>query len=413
MNRKEALKILGFSPSDNPSEYEIRKAYRKLALEYHPDKHSSASEDVQKYNEEKFKELGAAYDLLTGKDTEEVTKLTDENLDKINSPEDLKFYLYEAISEGNTAFLKKLFSKFKSSKDGKFGDYINDNIYACPALMLSVLKGGNIKIIKLLLENGANCHVQDEYGDTALHQACSGCYDEVVELLLKHGVNPNIQRKNGDTALFAHIMFGLPRNADSKITELLLKHVADPNIKNNDKDTILSDACFYRNSKVVELLLKYGADPDTNSNSALGWAFYRGYNEIVELLLQYRADPNAILVWACQSGNVDVVELLLKYGADPKRKVDGKSPVESLGHRNRVEIIKLLAQYSGVEKHYLRNRAIEAVVFCCFAAGFTALGVMYSPWCFIPSSNLYNLYMSCCKRYCEGSISHRNKRTFS
>ncbi|WP_410542013.1 DnaJ domain-containing protein [Wolbachia endosymbiont (group A) of Myopa testacea] len=77
MNRKEALKILGFSPSDNPSEYEIRKAYRKLALEYHPNKHSSASENVQKYNEEKFKELGAAYDLLTGKDTEEVTKLTD------------------------------------------------------------------------------------------------------------------------------------------------------------------------------------------------------------------------------------------------------------------------------------------------------------------------------------------------
>ncbi|WP_265032938.1 J domain-containing protein [Wolbachia endosymbiont (group A) of Sicus ferrugineus] len=149
MNRKEALEILGFSEGDNPSEREITVAYRKLALEYHPDKHSGASKDVQKQNEEKFKELGAVYNLFTGKDTEEVTKLTDENLDEINSRADLKFYLYEAISEGNTAFLKKLFSKFKSSKDEKFGDYINDNIYACPALMLSVLKGGNIKIIAL------------------------------------------------------------------------------------------------------------------------------------------------------------------------------------------------------------------------------------------------------------------------
>ncbi len=135
------------------------------------------------------------------------------------------------------------------------------------------------------MENGANCNVQDEYVDTALHQACSGCYDEVVELLLKHGVNPNIQRKNGDTALFAHIMFGLPRNADSKITELLLKHGADPNIKNDNGDSTLNWACYRRNSKVVELLLKYGADPLANSNSALYSAFRKGYNEIIELLL--------------------------------------------------------------------------------------------------------------------------------
>ncbi|WP_353270054.1 hypothetical protein [Wolbachia endosymbiont (group A) of Myopa testacea] len=45
----------------------------------------------------------------------------------------------------------------------------------------------------------------------------------------------------------------------------------------------------------------------------------------------------------------------------------------------------LLAQYSGVDKHYLCNQAIGAVVCCCFAAGFTALGVLYSPWCFIPA----------------------------
>lgn len=239
------------------------------------------------------------------------------------------------------------------------------------------------------MENGANCNVQDEYGDTALHQACSGCYDEVVELLLKHGVNPNIQRKNGDTALFAHIMFGLPRNADSKITELLLKHGADPNIKNDNGDSTLYWACYRRNSKVVELLLKYGADPLANSNSALYSAFLKGYNEIIELLLQYRADPNVILGSACRGGDVDLVELLLKYGADPKGKVydrdtGGLIELTSASFGNS-KVKVLLAQYSGVEKHYLRNRAIETLVFCCFAAGFTALGVMYSPWCFIPA----------------------------
>ncbi|MGL9725393.1 MAG: ankyrin repeat domain-containing protein [Wolbachia sp.] len=73
-------------------------------------------------------------------------------------------------------------------------------------------------------------------------------------------------------------------------------------------------------------------------------------NEIIELLLQYRADPNAILNRACESGDVEIIELLLKYDVDPKGRIDGKSPVESLGQRNRDKIINLLTQYSGVEK---------------------------------------------------------------
>lgn len=347
MNRREALKILGLNA--NPSEREIKTAYRELVVKLHPDKNLDKEQEERKKAEEKCKQLNVAYEFLTGKSAKEAMVTHDEDLDEVSSTNDLLVLLRMAIIDQDLNFLKRILSKFKSDKDEKFGDYINDNsVYVHPALICAVIKGGNIEIIKLLLKHGANYNIQDKYGDTALHYACRrGGYSKIVELLLKCG--------------------------------------ADPNIKNNDKDTILSDACFYRNSKAVELLLKYGTDPAANSNSALSWAFYCKYNEIIELLLQYRADPNAILVWACQSGDVDLVELLLKYGADPKRKVDGKSPVEFLGHRNRVEIIKLLAQYSGVEKHYLRNRAIEALVFCCFAAGFTALGVMYSPWCFIPA----------------------------
>jgi len=43
----------------NASEDEIKKAYRKLALKYHPDHHPDDSE-----SEEKFKEIGEAYAVL-------------------------------------------------------------------------------------------------------------------------------------------------------------------------------------------------------------------------------------------------------------------------------------------------------------------------------------------------------------
>ncbi len=93
MNRKEALKILGFNPSDNPSEREITTVYRKLALKYHPDKHSDKSKDAQKQNEEKFKELSNAYKFLAEKnakeakkpkETKKTTKPTSEGLNEFN-----------------------------------------------------------------------------------------------------------------------------------------------------------------------------------------------------------------------------------------------------------------------------------------------------------------------------------------
>jgi len=54
---KDYYKILGVARG--ASDDEIKKAYRKLALKYHPDKNQSAGA------EERFKEIGEAYDVLS------------------------------------------------------------------------------------------------------------------------------------------------------------------------------------------------------------------------------------------------------------------------------------------------------------------------------------------------------------
>ena len=58
MAKRDCYEVLGVERSAGPDE--VKKAYRMLALKYHPDKNPG-----DKSAEEKFKELGEAYDILS------------------------------------------------------------------------------------------------------------------------------------------------------------------------------------------------------------------------------------------------------------------------------------------------------------------------------------------------------------
>ena len=61
---KDYYKILGISKS--ATEDEIKKAYRKLALKFHPDKNKAPGA------EDKFKEVAEAYEVLSDKKKRDV-----------------------------------------------------------------------------------------------------------------------------------------------------------------------------------------------------------------------------------------------------------------------------------------------------------------------------------------------------
>lgn len=62
--RKDMYAVLGLDRNDVTVE-EIKKHYKKSALKWHPDRHSSSTEEVKKDAEAKFKDINAAFELLT------------------------------------------------------------------------------------------------------------------------------------------------------------------------------------------------------------------------------------------------------------------------------------------------------------------------------------------------------------
>ena len=60
--KRDYYEVLGVSKG--ASEEEIKKAYRKMAMKFHPDKVNTLGEEIKKQAEEKFKEIQKAYETI-------------------------------------------------------------------------------------------------------------------------------------------------------------------------------------------------------------------------------------------------------------------------------------------------------------------------------------------------------------
>lgn len=124
-----------------------------------------------------------------------------------------------------------------------------------------------LKIVQLLLKNGADVKAKDEYGRQPLHEAASGDALEVTRALLAAKANPNAKDKRSRTPLHdlarRTVFRRQPEGETDHQTEIagvLISHGADVNAKGEGGLTPLHLTAVFVHPELAELLIAKGAD---------------------------------------------------------------------------------------------------------------------------------------------------------
>jgi len=119
---------------------------------------------------------------------------------------------------------------------------------------------GNVALLKMGLENGANFNLYNRYGGTALIPAAEKGHLEVVKILTKVPDYPiDHINKLGWTALLEAVILSEKSETQTAIVKTLIEAGADVNIADNDGITSLQHAKEKRLDDIVQILLKSGA----------------------------------------------------------------------------------------------------------------------------------------------------------
>lgn len=174
-------------------------------------------------------------------------------------------------------------------------------------------------ILKLLLDSGADCNMEDIEGNTLFLSAVQSHSLECVKFLMEHGADIAKQDKYGGTALH----YAAQNAHHVNVLQFILDQGLDIEYKDASGFSAFYYAIGQNNFEVCELLLRNGADVNGGStihDSPLPKAVKRDAPEaIIQLLLDYGAtvtsadDQSSILITAVRNNNRPLIKLLTRH----------------------------------------------------------------------------------------------------
>ena len=188
--------------------------------------------------------------------------------------------------------------------------------------LMHAAEGGDVDLVRMLVERGADIEATDVHGKRALMQAAVYSHLHVVAFLLDCGGEVNATDQAGHTALW------WANKENPELIRFLLERGARVDGQGYNDRSVIATAVLRGQLDVIRSLLKSRAPLEPlngQGQSALQAAAEAGQYAVVRLLLdETAADVNyqdkntgeTPLMGAAKSGKAEMIELLLKQGAD-------------------------------------------------------------------------------------------------
>lgn len=143
-----------------------------------------------------------------------------------------------------------------------------------PPVLIEAVKNGNVEIVKILMENGADVNIKHSNGTTPLIEAAGDGSVEIIKILIENGASVNAIRSDGTTPLFNAIA-----HHHNNIARIIIENGADLNtFSYRQGDTPLIKVLKQANSMLI--VMGGGTSPESRK-------------QLVALMLEKGVDINA------------------------------------------------------------------------------------------------------------------------
>ncbi|XP_067685531.1 serine/threonine-protein phosphatase 6 regulatory ankyrin repeat subunit A-like [Haliotis asinina] len=271
--------------------------------------------------------------------------LVRQGVDMLVADNDGQNILHLACQKGNVEMVKYILTKKRLGINTK-------GFWGMPPVLQSAYYGKK-EVFDVLVKQGADLSVVDEYGDNILHCACHGGSVEIANhILMQNIVDINSKGDEGMTPVLVAASEG-----EREVFDFLVTQGADLLVTDEDGQTILHHACHGGNMEIVNYI-RIQNIVDINSKDDEGMtavlvAASLGNREVLDFLVRQGADMlvadndgQNILHLACKEGNVEIVKYILtkKLLGINTKGIRGMPPVLQSAYYGKREVFDVLVK---------------------------------------------------------------------
>lgn len=234
---------------------------------------------------------------------------------------------------------------------------VNDADYQQLTSLHYAAHHGHLKVVKLLVEEGADIRAVSEDGKKPIHSAASNAHKNIVLLFVQQGLSIN----DPDTNLIWTPLHYAAHSGNLDFVQSLLAEGANFNAVDADNAKPLHIAAERGYQRVIELLIKQGMnvnDLGQDNWTPLHYAARHGHLKTVRFLVEEKgANINAVdlnsktpLHIAAENGHKDVVKFFLDKGISVNTVgADNWTPLHYAASNGHLETVKFLVEEKGAD----------------------------------------------------------------